>query len=210
MELPTRPRAPGKAGGGASDTPRHDAPRAEGPRIPPGVSVDDYMRSLHGNDKRSSRRVDTRLMRLAGVCFLGFFLFMLYRQVGHPGHIDAAARAKMPVVDVVFEDLMEVRGNERNFTQRYGGKLFRLKGVATSVMEQQRESSDGTRETLGPALLMTPDPRSESYLATFYKSETAKMVPVMPGAQVTILCDHLEVVKGKRMEGCTLESFQNS
>lgn len=32
----------------------------------------------------------------------------------------------------------------------------------------------------------------------------------MPGTQVTSVCDHLEVVKGERMEGCTLEMYRQT
>lgn len=145
-----------------------------------------------------------------GLLILAVFGWLALRYMSHMHHLDPAARAKMPVVDVEYDDLLEARVNEKNFRQRFGGKLFRLKGVATSVMEQQQTHADGSKEILGPALLMTPDPNRDSYLATFYKDEQVKMDPVMPGAQVTIVCDHVEVIKGKRMEGCTLETYENA
>ncbi len=178
--------------------------------IPPGMSVDDYMRMLHGKNTRAAPRMERSTLHFIGVIVLAVFGWMAMRYMSHMHDLDPAARAKMPVVDVEYEGLLEARLTDGNFKQRFGGKRFRLTGVATSVMEQQQTHADGSKEIVGPAILMTPDPKHESYLATFYKEEQAKLDPVMPDAQVTIVCDHLEVLKGQRMEGCTLETYKNA
>ncbi|PPU18468.1 hypothetical protein [Xanthomonas arboricola] len=181
--------------------------------IPPGMSIDDYMRMLHGKSTRTGSRMQRSTLHFIGMMVLAVFGWLALRymsSMNYMDHLDPAARAKMQVVDIEYEDLLEARVNQQSFRRLFGGKLFRLTGVATSVMEQQQTHAGGSNEILGPAVLMTPDTRRESYLATFYKEEQAKMDPVMPGAQVTIVCDHLEVVKGKRLEGCTLERYRNA